>query len=371
MSKIPPRALRRRVAVFCLLAVVLPCSGGLLCAGDGDLKFTEVYQLQLKDGYTGGYGYGLGFSPDGKTGVLGTNNPRTGMVVFDAATGQEILRLASDGANELNLFVDYSPDGRFGAAGCLNGEVRIWSLPDGQKVHYLVHGGVPSAVEFSPDARRLASVGTDGTLRIWDVASGAELSRMQANTIPLAGVSWSPDGRQVATSSWDRTARIWDIATESVVRSIPHPASLWCVDYSPDGRNIATVTGGILEGVATEEVYAVSDDNKVRIWDVATGELVKELEGLRHASRDLAYSPDGKLLAVASVDKALHVWDVASGEEVGRIDCETWMNAVAWTPDGKSIAVAGGITRGAEPTNTNAAERLRLFRVEKADGAND
>lgn len=359
-------ARRRRTPVLWLVAAAL-LWGTPLSAGDEGLRLVELCKLMLKNDSSSAAGYGVAFSPDGKTALLGTASMAAGLVLLNAATGEEIRRFPSASPPDLRLFVACSPDGRLGAVGCLEGNIKVWSLADGQQVHSLPIEALPLSVRFSPDARRVAAAGTGGALLIWDVASGTEVSRLQANAVPLADVAWSPDGQQVAGAGWDRTLRIWDVTTGNVARSTPHPDAVWAVDYSPDGRQIATGTGGVLEGVAIDEKYAQSEDNMVRIWDSATGGLIRELKGPRHVVRDLAYSPDGKLLAAGSMDKSLYVWDVATGAAVGRVDGQTWVQSVAWSPDGKWLAAAGGVTRGNEPLLRAAGERLRVFRVEREE----
>lgn len=346
-----------------LLAAGLLTSCSLASAGD--VQLTEVYKLQLVDNRQRGLGYSIAFSPDGKRAFLGTDSSTTGAVFFDAENGKEIRRFQAEHTLAPFLFVDYSPDGRSLVTACLNGEITILNVPDGQAKQSFVYPGVPTSIKFSPDALRLACAGTSGRVVVWDIAGGAELVNLKVSPIPLTQVAWSPNGQQLAAGCFDGKLRVFDATSGGVVQTIPHPEAIWSTAFSPDGRHIATGTGGPLRGVAAEEHYVLGNDNTIRIWELASGSPVTELKGHEHAVRGLEISPDGKYLASASIDKSFRIWDLAQQKEVARVDGQTWMNAVAWSPDGKTVFCAGGINRG-DNIFRHPPERLRLFRVEPA-----
>ncbi|MGH3899927.1 MAG: WD40 repeat domain-containing protein [Pseudonocardiaceae bacterium] len=168
--------------------IVAPYSGSLLC-----------------DGMV----YGVTFSPDGRRlATAGSNTAR----VWDAATGQELLKLAHrPGFDSLIQYTDvtgvaFSPDGRRLATACYDGMVRIWDASRRRlakiAAHIPLHG-----VVFSPDGNRLASAGWDMRVRVWDATSGQQLTTV-THDAPVGGVVFSPDGHRLATASW-KTARIW------------------------------------------------------------------------------------------------------------------------------------------------------------------
>jgi hypothetical protein len=101
--------------------------------------------------------------------------------------------------------------------------------------------------------------------------------------------------------------------------------------FSPDGKVLASC----------------SYDRTIKLWDVSTakGKELHVLKDHSDAVHSLAFSPDGKLLASAAADRAVKVWDVATGVRLYTLGESTdWVYAVAWSPDGKHLS-AGGVDR--------------------------
>jgi WD40 repeat protein len=96
--------------------------------------------------------------------------------------------------------------------------------------------------------------------------------------------------------------------------------------FSPDGKRIVTAS-----------------DNKVRIWDAATGRPIGEgLKGHGDAMTRVAFSPDGQRVVTASRDGTALIWDVESGQPIGEPlrGHEDWVASAAFSPDGKRILTA-------------------------------
>jgi WD40 repeat protein len=151
----------------------------------------------------------------------------------------------------------------------------------------------------------------------------ATLPVLRGHTSYVYPVAFSPDGRWIASGSWDNTVRLWDGATGEPCAVLPHPGIVRCLVFGPDGRWLVS-----------------SNDDRLRIWDVATGSVLKEVKGPGNSVRSLALSPDGTRLAVSTFDPQLSyqlsVHDVASGERL----FATAGLALAYSPDGHWLAVS-------------------------------
>ncbi|MDH5508313.1 MAG: hypothetical protein OEZ02_13905, partial [Anaerolineae bacterium] len=140
----------------------------------------------------------------------------------------------------------------------------------------------------------------------------------QAHAYPPNAVAFSPDGSLIATA--ERDIRFWQAQDGSPVLILAgHPKSIMDIAFTPDGQILASA----------------SQDKTVRLWRVADGSLLRSLDGHPGIVFGVAISPDGKTLAAATRD-AVWVWDINSGELL-RIDehNQGYVYDIEYSPDGR------------------------------------
>ena len=202
----------------------------------------------------------------------------------------------------------------------------------------LAHGVGLQGVAISPDGRLLASATDDGTVWLWDVTTRRRLGRPLTGHSGLVNdVDFSPDGTLLASAGDDRTVRLWDVRTRRPSgRPLQgHAELVQTVDFSPDGTTLASGDSPTTLGAS-----ALGERlGTVRLWDVATHRALGRPLGLRtEGINDLDFSPDGALLAIGD-SAGGQVWDVATRRPVERgLPRQTDVIAVAFSPDGKSLA---------------------------------
>src|SRR6185503_4440732 len=92
---------------------------------------------------------------------------------------------------------------------------------------------------------------------------------------------------------------------------------------------------------ADNKTIALTQDNTVKIWDLAAHSVVANLEGHSHRLRSVAFSPDSKILASASDDNSVKLWDTGTYKEVTTLSGHSGpVLSVIFSPDGKLLASA-------------------------------
>jgi WD40 repeat protein len=143
----------------------------------------------------------------------------------------------------------------------------------------------------------------------------------------------APDGRMIATAQerGPKHVELRDLATGRLVRKLEgHRATVKCVAFAPDGRTLASG----------------SDDMSIRLWEPSTGRTITTLTGHTAAVDALAFSPDGKLVAAQSLDNTVRIWDSSSGrpvwvhENVPRELSYNYGTSLAFSPAGGRLAAA-------------------------------
>jgi len=224
----------------------------------------------------------------------------------------------------------FTPDGR-SLLGASNNEIAFWDSRTGELQRVLRgHTRRVAALAISQDGRTLVSGSYDQLVKVWDVAGEKTRLTLKGHEAIISAVAISPDGKAIASA--DSEICLWDISEGSQLvhrkRLGDHGQSIDGLAFSPDGRTL--VSGG--------------EDGKIKVWEVATGRLVKTLEPRRERWRAVAYSPDGATLAAAGVDHGLVLWDTATWTIRHQIPEQnrTGAEALAFAPDGRHVAVSLG-----------------------------
>jgi WD40 repeat protein len=135
----------------------------------------------------------------------------------------------------------------------------------------------------------------------------------------IHAASFSPDGRWMASGAKDDTIKIWEVATGRLLRTLyGHGGPVNALAVSPDGRFLASGGGDTYDARYANlfftggQVGGFDEDTTVRLWDVASGRQIRVFTGHTLSVMAIAFSADGKTLTSASSD-SIKVWDVSTG----------------------------------------------------------
>jgi WD40 repeat protein/serine/threonine protein kinase len=138
-------------------------------------------------------------------------------------------------------------------------------------------------------------------------------------------VCYSPNGKLIATAGKDGKARLWDAGSYRELHRFDHKTEVNGVAFSPDSEMLASCTDG----------------GRIFLFNVAAGTPIREFSGHEGEVAFVEFSPDGKLLGSASKDETVRLWQIATGKVAILRAPGLRLEALAFAPDGKSVAAGG------------------------------
>jgi WD40 repeat protein len=345
--------------------------------------------------------WSVAFSLNGRTLASGSDDQT--IKLWDIETGRCIRTF--QGYKNLVWSVAFSPTGNQVASASEDGIVRIWQVTqeknDSQPIisqsiacqELLGHKGRAWTVAFSPVGQLMASGGDDQTIRLWNVKTGHCLKVLQERSGQVRRVLFSPQGNLLATNSNDNTVKLWDVSqlypeplgerqfsekrspspSVSRLRTLQgHSRRVYGIAFSPNGQHLITgsedqtvrlwdvATGECLQVLSGHDRFVLtvayltgkklgkklspnliasgSDDQTIRLWNALTGECLQVLTGHTGWVQTLAFSPDGIWLASGSTDMTIKLWDLLTGNCLQTLQGhEKGLESISFSPDGQTL----------------------------------
>jgi WD40 repeat protein len=280
------------------------------------------------------------FSPDGSRIVsLDANG---GVNLWETSTG--IVLKSLTGSSKGRQIAGFSADSTKLVVAGTKGAIAIYAAADGAELQsFRENESEIDCVALSPDQESVASIRVDGILEQWKSSSGEKILSTRAfeKFSSLCALRFLPDGTKLVARNWDG---------EIVCLDLTSGEQLWKLRAQMSNENDLCMSP---DGVW----LAIAELGQIHLIDVGTG---KELRTFGEAGvGDLAFSPDSARLASSNqIDYAVTLWNPATGEELRALDGpRTGIECVAFSENGESLIAAG---RNSAQT-WSAKKRYRTF----------
>ena len=373
--------------------LILSRDGGLLVVVDGKIRLFNTASGDLIASANANFDriQSLALSADGRTlAVVGHGNlgGHWSTFLLDSAARRIIPAASLTGSNATLAASALSPDGeQLAVSYSLSGGVSVFDARFGRIVSQngTAHGSSISALAYSEDGTRLASGDSEGTVKVWTDSQTWNSKSVAQQTLKghsgtIFSLNFSNSGDRLASGSTDKTARVWDLQNAGAgIRPLALSGPRGpMARYSPDGRLIAVAEGGGL-----------------RLWDSATGQLVRRLtsdESEQDAIQSVAFSPGDERLIAAGHGRTggksyVTLWDIDSGEKLTQLtgagdlpgvapdENSAVVGALAFSPDGQHLVAGFGTRFLISPTGSpnplkvwNVATRQVVRRLQGHSG---
>lgn len=238
-----------------------------------------------------------------------------------------LLPAACHASNDGYYAAAWSPDGTQVAIGT-GRSVRLEDARTRKLVREISTLGTVHSVRFSADGKSIVFAGRGNTLSIASLGSTAEPLR-HAEINPIVGFSSpiSRDGKTILSAGTKNRVLVWRAPFQKPTRALTGAGALWQFALTPDGKSaIATSTSG-----------------HVTVWDVTSGKRIARMQAHRGYIFALAMSADGSRFATggSAGDHQVRIWNTSTLRKEHSMDFGTVVRTLAFSPDGKVLAVGG------------------------------
>jgi WD40 repeat protein len=243
--------------------------------------------------------------------------------------------------------IDWNPNGTQYAVGFGNGFINIYNSSTYQLEFAINATWYPTWIcpKWNPNGSLIAGGGCDNRVYIFDAVTGERLKYFDIGHGCAQSIAWSPNGKFLANgNNWNNLTQIWDVETgKKVTEFSPDNSPTYYVSWSPDGTKLVT-------GSRSVDVWYTSNWTKMTSFK---GDLV----GL------CAWSPNGKLLAIFFDNYNISFYNTSDWSLYRNILSDFDMRFIAWSPDSTKIVCGSYLVNGTEAKIWDVAKGTAVMTI--------
>jgi WD40 repeat protein len=294
---------------------------------DGTVVLWDVEKQTVSKSLQGGGSlYGVAFSPNGK--ILACGRKDGVVVLWDMESGHQTMLPGHEGSVHS---VAFSPDGKtLATGGAADRKIIFWNVATPKqtvpkRVSSVEDDYQVLCLAFSPDSKTLASGNTGYNITLWNAVTHKKLGKpLEGHANSVSGIAFSPNGATLVSASPDKTIRRWDINKRTQIGEpiMGSSEQIYALAFSKDGETLASGGG----------------DGVIVLWNLTNEPLIAEHVETLYLISSVAFSPNGKMLAIGRFDGKVTVVGpngvetlLAHGEKV---------TSVAFGPENVTLASA-------------------------------
>ena len=209
------------------------------------------------------------------------------------------------------------------------GQLLVWEW---QSETYVLkqqgHFDAMNALVYSPDGQRIVTAADDGKIKVWDVNSGFCIATFSEHSSGVTACEFAKRGSVLFTASLDGSLRAWDLIRYRNFRTFTAPTRLSFSSLAVDSSGEVICAGSL-------------DSFDVYVWSVQDGQLLDQLSGHEGPISSLSFAPNGGSVVSGSWDHTVRIWTIFGRTQSSEpLQLQADVLCVAFRPDSKGIAVA-------------------------------
>lgn len=229
----------------------------------------------------------ISLSPNSTRLVSGSTDHTTR--IWDVENGR-LLNTLQD-RKQVVSGVAFSPNEKWVAQVSYSGRLMIWTVSGEPIFGIKVQKKNLGSLRFSPDSKKIAVSGLGGDVSVYSVPDGELLTTLSNHQIAVGSLQFMRNGRYLLSAGYEYTVKLWDTVSWAEARSILMPIGTRTVALNANETAVVFLKEGELQ------IWSLPRWSEREVIPIST----KSLSGV-------AFSPDGKWLAIGAADKRIRIW---------------------------------------------------------------